>query len=562
MVWRPAPVLPAAQALIAAGYAADIAAMLARRDVTTPEEARAFLEPTAADLHDPFLLADMGAAVVRLAAAITSHETVAVVGDYDVDGVTAAALLGAVFRAHGLSVLTILPHRMREGYGFKKEHVDRARAAGAGLIVTVDCGTTSGAAVQHALDQGIEVIVTDHHVPGPEFPAQAIQINPQRPDCDYPFPLLAGVGLALKLSQALCAHTGREVPLAPMLRMACLGTVADVVPLVGENRVITALGLRALDQTKSFGLRALYEVAGVRPPLKSADIGFRIGPRINAAGRLGTAEAALELLVSRDADQAKRLAQTLEEQNRQRQSEEQLALEEARRMIEERIAQAGSKPGILVAWSERWHRGVVGIAAGRLAREFHRPAVLLAVDGASATGSGRSIPDASLFDFLVQWRECYQRFGGHEAAVGMTVATDELDALRELWEKEAEWPARVLERRYEYEFELLPGEVTPEQVGELSVLEPHGAENRRPLVRVGPMQVVLGPLLFGKQKQHVRAQVTDRDGGRLWLLGFHWAQRSAELAGDAIEALGYVGWDDYRGCPQLELVDVRPAEVG
>ncbi len=547
--------MPAATTdLIAGGVDELLAPLLARRGVTTVSEAEQFLNPSETQLLDPFGLAGMEGAVERLLLARRRSERVAIVGDYDVDGVTATALLSAVLAAHGIDVTAIIPHRLHDGYGFQVAQVELAEQAGAKLIVTVDCGTTSIDSVQAALDADIDVIVTDHHLPGPDFPGKAHLINPHRPDCNYAFPWLSGVGLALKLALGLAARSGRDLPLASLLRMACLGTVADVVPIVGENRVITALGLRALEQTSSPGLRALFEVSGIKPPFRSDDIGFRMGPRINAAGRLDSAQAALDLLLGRDEEQCRALAEHLDGLNRERQAEELRVVDEAREMFLER----SPTPGVLLAWSPEWHRGVVGIAAGRLAREFHRPTVLLAQEGDLATGSGRSVPGISLHGFLERYADQYQRFGGHDAAIGMTVACDSLESLRGQWEKDADWPEESLQPRHEHEIDLRPGEVTPELFRRLARLEPHGQHNSKPMVRLTPLEIPGGPVEFGAE--HVKARAVDADGGSgaLWLVGWRWRARAAELTGK-IEAIGYLNWDSFLNWPSLTLTDVRPS---
>lgn len=555
VVWRAAPTPPGAEALIAAGHAPLLARLLARRGVATADDAERFLRPSPHDLHDPLLLDGMDLAVARLVEARERRQRVVIVGDYDVDGVSATALLLAVLRACGLDARPVLPHRLRDGYGFQQRQVETARELGASVVVTVDCGTTSAPAIRSALDAGIDVIVTDHHLPGADFPARAIQINPRQESCDYPFEHLCGAGLALKLAQAVARAVGRPIELAPLVRIACLGTIADLVPLVGENRTIAALGLHALGRTRSPGLRALFEEAGLKPPLRAEDVGFRIGPRLNAVGRLATPETALELLLSRKLERATALAADLGRWNSRRQDEERRVVEEARELLIERTP----RPGILVAWSERWHRGVVGIAAGRIASELHRPTVLFAVEGEYATGSGRSIPAVSLHGFLDRWRAELERFGGHDFAVGLTVRVGELDRLRRAWEAGAAWPESVLTRRYEYELELRPADIDRRLVSELMRLEPHGPGNPRPLVRVSNLRIE-GPLrTFGSEGEHIKARARAEDDATVWLLGWRWAARGDELLGGAVDVLGHLEWDDFLVVPVLRLTDCRSA---
>ena len=434
--------------------------------------------------------------------------------------------------------------------------MERARELGAGLIVTVDCGTTSAEAIALAQSQRIDVIVTDHHLPGSDFPADTIQVNPKAPGCDYPFADLCGAGIAFKLACGVLERLGKRIPREQLLRIACLGTIADVVPLRGENRTIAAIGLQALGETRSAGLKALFEVAGVRPPLRADDVGFRIGPRINAAGRLDSPDQALELLLSRDAERAKQLAEELDRWNGLRQEEELRVVEEATELF----GALDPLPGLLIGSSPDWHRGVVGIAAGRLASRYHRPVLLLAEESDSATGSGRSIPGVHLHAFLDRWRDRMLRFGGHEFAVGLTVSMEQLAGLREEWREQAEWPAEVLTRRRQYEADLRPAQFSDELYDRLRVLAPHGAGNPQPLVRVGPLRLMSEPREFGKG--HLRA-IAEGAGepGRVSLLGWRFKERQSDLGG-RFDALGRIDWDSYLGVPVLELVDCRPSSTG
>ncbi len=312
-LWEPAPVPEAAADLAAAGYPEWQAACLARRGVVDAGAAAAFLAPAPEQLSEPAELPGVAAAAERLATAAAAGERLAIVGDYDVDGVSATALLTAVLEACGAEVETILPHRMREGYGFQGLHVERARERGCTLLVTADCGSGAPAAAAAALAAGFDLIVADHHLPTEPLPDGVIEVNPRR----YPGPpgceALCAAGIAFKLAEAVAERRGRSLSREALLRVACLGTVADMVPLRGENRVIAALGLAALPQTPSPGLRALMARARTRTPLSAADIGFRLGPRLNAAGRMGDAEPALELLLTRDPARAEALADELEE---------------------------------------------------------------------------------------------------------------------------------------------------------------------------------------------------------------------------------------------------------
>jgi single-stranded-DNA-specific exonuclease len=549
--WVRAPVPPAAHVLLAAGQPRALALLLARRGVETPEAASRFLEPRLEHLHDGTRFAGMDRALALLLAAREASRAVAVVGDYDVDGVSATALLLAALRACGLRAEAILPHRLVDGYGLQVSHVVEAVRRGAAVLLTVDCGSTAHAAVEEALAAGLAVVVVDHHLPDRPLPAAVAHVNPRQVECPYPFRDLAAAGLALKLALALGERLGRPLPVERLLRVACLGTVADMVPLLGENRVIAALGLKALAATRSRGLRALFRQAQVAAPLSATDVAFRIGPRLNAAGRLGSAEPALDLLLTRDDEVALQLAEQLERLNADRQRQEQQVVEEA----SARVAARPALPPFVVEWSPDWHRGVVGIAASRLVRAHRRPTLLLGVDGELATGSGRSVPGVALHEFLQPWAGELERFGGHAQAVGLTARADRLPALRAAWEAAAaRWPPEVLGASEVYELELQPRHVTRELLRQLVRLEPHGEGNPRPLARVGPLRLHGSPRPFGRG--HLRALATGPTGTRVGLLGWGWETRVGTLAGD-FEVLATLERDRLSGDPELHLVDAR-----
>ena len=550
-LWEPAATPAVAAELESAGLAPWKAACLARRGVESAEAAAAFLAPAADQLSAPDDLPGVAAAAERLAAMAEAGERVAIVGDYDVDGVSATALLTAVLEACGAEVLTVLPRRMEEGYGFQESHVERAVAEGCRLLVTADCGSSSAGPAAAALAAGLELIVTDHHLAKAELPAEVIEVNPRRAAGPPGTEALCAAGVAFKLAEAVADRRGKAIPREALLRVACLGTVADMVPLRGENRVIAALGLAALPDTPSPGLRALMARARVRTPLRSADIGFRIGPRINAAGRMAEADPALELLLTRDPLRAEQLADELDERNRARREAQTRVEEEAHELFSRR----SPLPPILVAWAEGWHRGVVGIAAGRLARDLNRPTILLGLEGDSAGGSGRSIPGIHLFDFLLPWDGRLERFGGHAQAIGLSAETSRLEELRAEWESAAaEWPAELLRRRSEYELQLSPEELTVALARELDELGPFGVGNPAPLAHLGPLRLCAPPRRFGQG--HLELRAVDPEGGEVSLLGWSWEERE-EVFEEPFEVLGVPIHDRYRDRPALRLSAAR-----
>jgi len=550
-VWeRVEPAAETVAALKAAGVDGQLAPLLANRGLADGDGARAFLRPSLDQLLPPTTLGGVGLSVERLQHAERAGEKVAIVGDYDADGVAATALLAATLRSVGLETLTILPQRHEEGYGFQPLHARRAAEAGCALVLTVDCGVSGFEGAEEAARLGLDLIVTDHHLPGATLPPALAIVNPKLDAGDEALTDLTGAGIAFKLSCALLESLGREVPILALLRIACLGTIADVAPLSGENRVIAALGLEALARPRSAGLRALVDRAGVRAPLRASDVGFRLGPRINAAGRVGSADDALELLLERDPGRARELADRLERANAERQSREAKILEEARDGIRER----GPLAPLVALWSEGWHRGVVGIAAGRLARELHRPVLLLAEEGGIAVGSGRSVEGISLHEFLQPWADRLERFGGHDAAVGLSVASRHLPELRQEWEAAAAaWPAERLMPRLRYEIDLRPEELEEEMWTRIESLEPFGAGNPEPLVRIGPARAVASARRFGTG--HVSVKVAaGRD--EIEIVGWNWEGRGPDWR-EPFEILGHLDRDRRSRRPTLRLVDAR-----
>lgn len=436
--WTLADCPPAAQAeLVRALGVSDLtAAVLVRRGYDEPEDARRFLEGEQPP-HDPFLLGDMEIACDRLRAAVVEGRRICVHGDYDVDGIAATTLAVLLLREIGADVVWHLPSRFDEGYGVRSETISRLADDGCGLVLTVDCGITAAAEVAEAKTRGLEVIVTDHHRPGEQLPDCPIVAT--RPS-DYPFPELCGTGVVYKLGQALFGVES-EIP-KRHLDLVALATIADVVPLVNENRSIAIAGLRALARTTKPGLRALMQAAGVDPAIIDAGaVGFRLAPRLNAAGRLGHPREALELLLTEDENEARRLADSLEELNRERQAVEARILREAVAQVEGWPAELRRRRAYAVAGAD-WHEGVIGIVASRLVERYNRPVVLIAGGDGDWKGSGRSIPAFDLHAALGRCSSLLERWGGHRAAAGLSIREANVEAFAEAFASHA---AGVLE---------------------------------------------------------------------------------------------------------------------
>ncbi len=413
-----------------------IARLLLNRGLSAPEEILAFLEPHLERLASPFGLPDLEAAAARLAQAVRQREPLAVYGDYDADGLTAACLLTQFFQELGLSCFTYIPDRLEEGYGLNQPALQEL-ASKARLLVTVDCGVSDAAEVAWARDQGMDVIITDHHELPPELPPALAVVNPKRGGEAYPFKMLAGVGVALLLALGVRARLREEgwfknhpePNLRNYLDLVALGTAADVVPVLGENRILVHQGLKVLEETRRPGLLALKEAVGLNgKTVTFRDLCFRLAPRLNAAGRLGQAQGALHLLLATDLGQARSQARILNEFNRRRQALEEEVLRQALGLIRQ---QGLDQWPVMVLGRENWHPGVLGIAAARLAEEFHRPVALVSLQDGRGKGSARSIEGYHLFEGLRACRQHLVKFGGHEAAAGFTITEENLAPLQE-----------------------------------------------------------------------------------------------------------------------------------
>ena len=544
-----------------------IARLLVLRGITTPEEAGRFLNPRLDHLHDPFLLTDLPLAVDRLQRAIAAGERIAIHGDYDVDGVTSTVILRRVLELLGANVIHFIPERLRDGYGLAPATIERLAEQRAAVVVSVDCGIRSQAAAARARELGLDLIVTDHHEPDTVLPPAFAVINPKRRDCDYPDKDLAGVGVALKLVQALCLRSDRSRWLPAFVKLAAVGTVADVVPLRGENRVIAKLGLERLSRKRhAVGLQALLDSAGLLgETLTGFHVAFRLAPRINAAGRMSTPDLATRLLLLTDDDreiEAKGLAEELEAVNVRRQEEEAEILAAARRKVD-------SDPDVgahamLVVWGAGWHRGVIGIVASKLVDLFHRPAIVLAVEGDLAYGSGRSIPGFDLLGALEHCGELFTTFGGHRHAAGVTLESDRLTELRRRITAFADdrlGPEQLMPR-LRIDGRLPLAAITPELMAGLRAMEPFGAGNPRPVFHSGPVQLADGPRVL--KSRHLAMRV--RQQGRVFrAIAWRMADRADFVTrhGDALDLAFNLTENNYRGERTLELsvTDVRAGET-
>lgn len=568
-VWEAVP-CDAAQVEVVArelGISPITARLLCIRGLGDLDRARRFLSPSLDDLHDPFRLTDMAPAVERILRAIARKERIAIHGDYDVDGVTSTVILRRALELLGADVIHFIPERLRDGYGLQTPALDRLHAEGVRLVISVDCGIRAADAARHAASLGLELIVTDHHEPDATLPSALAVINPKRHDCSYPDKDLAGVGVALKLVQALCLKSGRAGWLPAFVKIAAIGTLADVVPLTGENRVIAKLGLAMLSAgPHKVGLRSLIEACGLTgKEIDSYHIGFVIGPRINAAGRMSTPDIAARLLLASDesmAEEARGLAEQLNAENLRRQKEEAGIVAEARRIVDTDI-EIGART-VIVVGGEGWHRGVIGIVASKLVDAFNRPAIVLSQDGEVAHGSCRSIPSFNMLAALESCAGLMTKFGGHTQAAGLTIESSRIRELRARVNEYADGCLQPddLRPRLRIDGLLTFRAISAQVASELATLAPFGAGNPSPVFRASGVEVVDGPRVL--KERHLK--MSFRQEGRV-LRGIAWraADRESFVAAhrSAIDVAFSLEQDTWNGerYLQLSVADFRAPET-
>lgn len=540
-----------------AGIPSLLACVLSARGVTEPEQAWKLLTPGEEPLLDPMLLKDMDRAVLRVGRALKTGELMAVYGDYDVDGITSTCLLTDCLTRLGGRVRSYIPDRLEEGYGLNEEAVLHLAQQGVTLIITVDCGITAAREVEFARELGIDVVITDHHECKQAIPEAAAVVDPHRPDCPYPFKGLAGVGVALKLAMAAAGPDRAGLVFREYADLAAVGTVADVMPMTGENRTIVQTGLAALAHPRRVGLAQLMEEAGLGDkPVTSVSIGYTLAPRINAAGRMGQADLAAELLLTRDPGRAAALAQELCALNRERQTIECEIFQECVQRLERR-----PQSGIILLADEHWHQGVVGIVASRLTEKYSCPAFMVCLDQGIGKGSCRSWGGVNLFHLLTQCQDLLEGFGGHAMAAGFTVREENIPAL------ERRLRHLVLEERageelpslLEIDAAVLPQELTVEAVEALDALEPCGAGNPRPvLVLTGAHVISAAQVGRGR---HLKLRL---EGRGVPLDAIFFSVDGSELGltpGCRVDVAFYPQINDFRGVRsvQLQVVDLRHA---
>lgn len=554
-----------------AGLPPLIAELLFARGIRTAAAAEQFLNPCIDHLLDPFSMMGMEQAVARVQRGIAAREPILIYGDYDVDGTTATVLLKTAIEMMGGIAQFHIPHRLREGYGMQREILDNAAREGIRLVISVDTGIRAFAAAEAATELGLDLIVTDHHLPEPELgvPRALAVLNPNQQGCGYGCRHLCGAGVAFKLAQALLEawslERARAKILPSFLKMLAIATVADAVPLLGENRVFVALGLAELRRPVGLGLRALMleaQIDTARRPLTPIDVAFRLAPRINAAGRMDVASEVIELFTTRDGDRARELAQKLERLNQERRNTEAAMLAEITARLEEPCFQSTR---CIVMDGDGWHRGVIGILASRIVEQTGKPAVVVTRENGEAYGSGRSIAGFHLLEAIESCHEVFTRFGGHAHAVGFSVPSDRVEELRtRLTAYAMDHLAEAdLGSPLECQAELPLDQITPKLFHLLRRLEPFGMGNEEPIFVAREVRVAAPPRVM--KERHVRLRVTQ--GATFSAVGWDFAERVADIqvSQDSVVDLAYrLRENDHPefGGIELEIAGIRPAQSG
>ena len=522
--------------------------LLVRRGVEDEESFRKFVAPSISDLHDPSTIHGMDHACERIARAVRDDEGIVIYGDYDVDGVTSIVMLQTVLRSLGADAGFVVPHRLVDGYGLKIEVLERVLVErNVKLVITVDCGITSVEPVKLAIERGIDVIITDHHLPPGTLPEAAAVLNPKQPGCTYPFKELAGVGVAFKLCCELIRRSGKKISIDSLMKIAAIGTVADVAPLIGENRTITSLGLAGLANVRNPGLRALLKRLGLEGrALRAVDVGFKIGPRINAAGRLASANTAIDLFAATDEDAAWQICSELDRMNVERQMIEQQVRQSAQEQV-----RGGER--VLVLAGEGWHRGVLGLTAGRIAQRENRPTLVMTIEGDTCVGSGRSIRTIDLHSELEAVSDLFTHFGGHEFACGFSLPAANLGALRaRLHDRFAVLDEELFRREAHIDATLTLGELDGEFLAAHEMFQPFGAGNAQPLFLVRDVTVT-GTRVFAEDCTEL--SLRDDSGSATGVLWPSVKELASELT-RPVDLLVKLEPDRY-STMRLEVVDAR-----
>lgn len=536
------------------------AIILYNRGIREDGQIKDFLARDLSGMHDPFLMKDMDKAVERILLAKKNNEKITIYGDYDVDGITSIAILYKYLKNMGLEVGFYVPDRMVEGYGVNRDALDKIKADGTAVIITVDTGITAIEEADYAKSIGIDFIITDHHECKESIPDVYAAIDPKRKDCEYPFKSLAGVGVVFKLIQALDSSEPIENLMDEYADLMCLGTVADISPLIDENRVIVTEGLKRFKTTKNIGLKALIDVSTNGKAITTSTIGYTIAPRINASGRLGCASTSVELFLTEDEEEAAKLADSLCHENTLRQQTEQKMFKEALEYIEQHPEIKDDD--ILVIPHENWHHGIVGIVSSKITEKYYKPSILFAVDGDSAKGSGRSIAGFNLFGVLENCSGLLEKFGGHELAAGLTIKAENIEAFRKKINEYAKGKIEdmTLVPTISLDAQIKVPYITIDTVHDINKLQPFGVNNPTPSFSV--RNIKIHRISVMSEGKHLRMTLY-KDGKYLDTVGFGMGDYySMFREGDYIDVAFALDINDYKGFQNVQLIlkDMRKTE--
>ena len=533
-----------------------LASILVNRGIIDGEKINVFLNPTRKDFYNPFLMPDMEIAVKRIVKAIENKEKIMIYGDYDADGITSITVLKKYLNEIGLKTGEYIPNRLNEGYGLNKDAISKIYNDGYKLMITVDCGISGLEEVEYANSLGIEIIITDHHEPAEKLPEAIAVIDAKRKDNKYPFNQLAGVGVVFKLIQAISKELKlEEKEYLKYLDLVCIGTISDIVPLVDENRVIAKLGLKLIEKTKNIGLKTLLNIADLKK-IDSNAISFGVAPRINACGRMGFQEEALQLFLTEDSEKATTIAKRLVQFNQERQAKEKQIFEE----VIEKIEKDDKDKKCIVLAEENWHHGVIGIVASKITEIYYKPSILICLEGDKGKGSGRSVPGFDLYTALTKCSDYIEKFGGHSMAIGITIKKENFEKLKEAIEKYAqESNISDIMPIINIDKEINLKNINIEEVKSLELLEPFGEANKMPLFLLRNLKIDSIRALSGGK--HLKLTLK-QDNNIVDAIGFNMGDLSKEyLLGDKVDVVGTIEINSFGNKEniQINLKDIRKA---
>ncbi|MBE0676525.1 MAG: single-stranded-DNA-specific exonuclease RecJ [Bacteroidales bacterium] len=544
----------------------SLANLMVQRGIKTAGEAKAFFEPSMKDLHDPFLMKDMNRAVDRISTAIARNERIMVYGDYDVDGTTSVAMMYSFLRKQYNNIDYYIPDRYSEGYGISVQGMDYAAETGCRLVIALDCGIKAVEKVKYARSKGLDMIICDHHLPGDTIPDATAVLDPKQPGCSYPYKDLSGCGVGFKLIQAYSRIQGLDVEQAnEYLDMVAVSIASDIVPITGENRILAYYGLKRLNEAPGTGLREIIRESEITRKVSIEDVVFRIGPRINAAGRMETGRKAVELLISNDSRLASGMSKNINDCNNERRNVDRIITTEAMRMISEDQKRLGARTTVL--YNPQWHKGVIGIVASRLIETYYRPTVILTESNGFATGSARSVPGYDLYQAIESCSDLLESFGGHMFAAGLTLKKENIAEFTERFERHVALTISEdqLVPRIFVDAELKPGEINDTFHSLLNRFQPFGPENLAPIFVSRNVYDTGNGKMVGQTGEHLKLEICHESSGTTIFpaIAFgqanHWEYIGSKKPFDICYSIEINDFRGYRSL-QLNIRDIRPSE--